>query len=167
MGGKRRVGGVVDKVIEQLVRETEADIEKCLRRGYALIIGDGNCVLTLFVRSGVVEDEVSFLSYPSVAVVRKDSPQYANVIKFVGDARSPNIIMVWREGHRCSYETYSIIMEGAEREIAREFARLVVGMAVRDTSKTEELMKDGVCREERECIEYMKAHSVVAGRGCD
>jgi hypothetical protein len=171
MRGKRGAAGAVDEFIELLAYGVEADVERCLRRGYALIIGD-DCVLSALRMSGVSEDEVAFLSYPGVAVVRKGSPQYARIAGYVGEVtgrRSPDldIVLAWSEGIWCSYETYRVA-KGAEREIARELARPLVGIAIRDiVGKVEELMEDGVCRGESECIKYMVEHSTADRNVCE
>jgi hypothetical protein len=171
MGGKRRAVRAVDELIELLARGVEADVERCLRRGYALIIGD-DCVLSALKLSGVGEDEVSFLSYPGVAVVKKGSPQYARIAGYVGGvaggrSRDFDIVFAWGEGAWCSYETYGVA-EGAEGEIARELARPLVGITIRDIAdKVGELMEDGVCRGEAECLKYMLEHSTVDESVCE
>jgi hypothetical protein len=171
MGRKRKVMRAVDEFIELLTYEVEADIERCLKRGYALIIGD-DCVLSTLKLSGVSEDEVSFLSYPGVAVVRKGSLQYARIARYVGEvtggrSQVTDIILAWSEGIWCSYETYGVV-KGAEREIARDLAKPLVGVAVRDiVDIVEELMEDGVCRGENECVKYMLEHSKVDRNVCE
>jgi hypothetical protein len=169
--GRRGVAGAVDEFIELLAYGVEADVERCLRRGYALIIGD-DCVLSALRMSGVGEDEVSFLSYPGVAVVRKGSPQYARIAGYVsgvtgGRSQGFDMVFAWGEGIWCSYEAYSVA-KGAEGEIARDLARPLVGITVRDIAgKVEELMREGVCRGEAECLEYMLEHSTVDSSVCE
>jgi hypothetical protein len=170
--GKKSIAtGIVDSVVQQLVHEVEADIERCLKRGYILIIGDGDCTLSLLVRSGVVEDEVSFLSYPSMVAVKKGSPQYLDIVRYICGVSKcihpPDIVLAWGKGPWCRYETYTITAKGVEGEVARELARPLLGIAVRDTiDMMMELKKAGACKEEGECIEYMRARSMIV-RGCE
>jgi hypothetical protein len=187
-------GGGVGELAELVQSYVEARVERCVSRKYALLYGDWVCIASLLAESGVTEvvpqailepdpviaildlvrlmgdDYVIVAPAPAVVVaVRMGSPSYDSIVKtlsrFTGYREEARFeyLAVGREGVGC-YTWHFWRAEGVSGErVARELAKFIVGELRR---AVREMVRYGMCRSERACLEKILAYLQTA-RECN